>query len=172
MEENRPKKILLMQITVTILAIFILLIWVFNLKNIWRNNQQTSATSDQESWVKLKTDLNKTLADIQGQLGKINKVAVPQASTSSTDFLVNLLKNTKSSTSPSAVDIVMATTTVATSSIVSTSSIATTTFEAETPLPVDKQNNCPKYINCMPTIGSAPVCQIPVGCEGITALVY
>lgn len=161
MEENRSKKILLMRITVTILAILILLIWIFNLKNVWRSERQSPITSDQESWVKLKTDLNKTLTDIQNQLNRINKASAPPAA-SSTDFLVNLLKNTKNSTSSLTVDATIATTTV----------MATTTFEVASSSPVNRQNNCPKYINCMPTIGSAPVCQIPVGCEGITALVY
>lgn len=31
---------------------------------------------------------------------------------------------------------------------------------------------CPAYINCMPTIGEAPLCNIPPGCEGITQFVY
>lgn len=33
-------------------------------------------------------------------------------------------------------------------------------------------NNCPKYINCMPTIGQENSCVIPQGCEGITIPVY
>jgi hypothetical protein len=31
---------------------------------------------------------------------------------------------------------------------------------------------CPIYIDCMPKIGEAPVCQIPAGCEGITQIAY
>ncbi|MBN2853987.1 hypothetical protein JXK06_00415 [Patescibacteria group bacterium] len=34
-------------------------------------------------------------------------------------------------------------------------------------------NNCPDYINCMPTIGGpARSCAIPPGCEGITQIVW
>jgi hypothetical protein len=32
--------------------------------------------------------------------------------------------------------------------------------------------NCPKYIDCMPTIGAAKSCVVPLGCEGITIIAY
>ncbi|MDD2354072.1 MAG: hypothetical protein PHH52_01325 [Patescibacteria group bacterium] len=35
-----------------------------------------------------------------------------------------------------------------------------------------KRNNCPEWINCMPTVGEARPCQIPPGCEGITQIAY
>jgi hypothetical protein len=35
-----------------------------------------------------------------------------------------------------------------------------------------KAINCPEWVNCMPTIGEAPSCEIPPGCEGITQKVY
>lgn len=159
MEENRPKKILLMKIVVAILAIGILFIWVFNLKNVWRNEHQVPAVSDADSWLKLRNDLNKTLVDIQQQLSQMNKIGTSQGSSSSSDFLVNLAKNTKNYSSSSSVEI------VATSTI--------TTPPATSSLPsVNQLGNCPKYINCMPTVGLAHPCQIPVGCEGVTTLVY
>lgn len=39
---------------------------------------------------------------------------------------------------------------------------------------VDKEltKNCPAYVNCMPMIDSVINCSIPVGCEGVTQLVY
>lgn len=37
---------------------------------------------------------------------------------------------------------------------------------------VPETNNCPAYVNCMPTTGAVPSCQIPPGCEGITQIVY
>ncbi|MDI3496288.1 MAG: hypothetical protein PWQ35_309 [Patescibacteria group bacterium] len=35
-----------------------------------------------------------------------------------------------------------------------------------------KKANCPEWINCMPTVGEARPCQIPLGCEGITQIAY
>ena len=32
--------------------------------------------------------------------------------------------------------------------------------------------NCPEWINCMPTIGEARSCVIPLGCEDITKIAY
>ncbi len=39
-------------------------------------------------------------------------------------------------------------------------------------LPPKNLNNCPAYINCMPTIGVARPCVIPPGCEEFTQIVY
>lgn len=47
--------------------------------------------------------------------------------------------------------------------------IASSSSEAIT---LPETNNCPAYVNCMPTIGATPSCQIPPGCEGITQIVY
>jgi len=44
---------------------------------------------------------------------------------------------------------------------------------AKDPLLQPTPNNCPDYINCMPTIGGpARNCAIPPGCEGITQIVW
>lgn len=35
-----------------------------------------------------------------------------------------------------------------------------------------KDENCPEYIDCMPTIGEAVDCVVPTGCENITQIAY
>ena len=54
-----------------------------------------------------------------------------------------------------------------------TSSPANSSTSTSTPSsPILKNNNCPAYINCMPTIGEARSCQVPPGCEGVTVIAY
>lgn len=35
-----------------------------------------------------------------------------------------------------------------------------------------ENKNCPAYANCMPVVGGQVDCSVPLGCEGITQLVY
>jgi len=164
-EDDRNKKILLMKIGVAVFTIVILFIWIFNLKNVWRNERQTSSVNNQTSWLKLKTDLDKTLGGIQRQLNQMNQAGVSQKS-SSTNFLVNLVKNSKQNVSPSH-------TTTSPAMVTTTVAVPATIVPRATSSVVNHQKNCPKYINCMPTTdGLTHSCQIPPACKNITTLVY
>ncbi len=45
--------------------------------------------------------------------------------------------------------------------------------EADKRVPKPKAENCPEWINCMPRIGTETTpCEIPLGCEDVTQIVY
>lgn len=156
MDQNQKKKILIMQIGATILVIFILVIWIINLKNVWRADKEFATKNDDQEWSNLKNDLEKTLSEVQNQMKQINQTRKEQESLKNRSFLSDLVAETKNLPSPP-----VTSTTTATSSASATG----------TPPKVNRPN-CPEWINCMPTIGQARTCQIPVGCEGITQIAY
>lgn len=157
MDEKQKKKMLIMQIGAGGLTCLILVLWIFNLKNVWQEDRALP-TNDNSQWLSLKNDLDKTLTDVKKQLNKIDKNRKEAAA--GDNFLTDLIKETKNISS-------------ATSSIVSTSSpISSSSPTTTSTSPINKNKNCPEYINCMPTIDAARPCQIPVGCEGITAIAY
>ncbi len=176
-EKERNKRILFMKIGVVFFTILILSIWVFNLKNVWRDNNQTPSSHNQASWSNLKVNWDKTITSIQQQLNK-NQQAKNLQKASSTKFLVNLLNNTRTYSSSSSVIKTTATVPVVSTSVSIPTPIPvssnTPRFISTTSSPlISNSRNCPQYINCMPTIDEpAHSCQIPAGCENITTLVY
>jgi len=160
MDEEKQKKIFLMKIGVAFLAGLILILWVFNLKNVWRFNQINAPTDSQADWQSIKTNLDKSISEISDRLNKENDQALAQQIASST-LLQDLVKETSKL--------------AASSTAATTSTTSLPVSPATSTLPgLDKKTgkNCPQYIDCMPTVGSAPDCSIPVGCEGITEKVY
>lgn len=155
MDNERRKKVLIMQIGATILAVFILVVWILNLQNVWRVDKELAANNDSEQWLKIKADLSKTLSDVQSQMKEINRTRKEQEDIKNRNFLSDLVDETKK----------FASTTVATSTPVATSTATSTAPKSPRP-------GCPEWINCMPSIGEARSCQIPVGCEGITQIAY
>ena len=57
----------------------------------------------------------------------------------------------------------------ATEELVVDEPVVATSTEATSSAPIF---SCPAYIDCMPKIGDAPACQIPVGCEDVTQIAY
>ncbi len=158
--ESEKKKIFMMRVIIGSVAFIILILWAFNLKNVWQdsqNNNQASSTA----WLSLKNDLEKTLGEAQTKLDKIeaDKAAAEAERKSGDKFLSGLLEGAAQNASSSAA--------TATSSPVLTAS--STVGNASTTKAV---SDCPKYIDCMPTIGKAKPCVIPPGCEGITLIAY
>jgi hypothetical protein len=143
MDEERQKKIFLMKAGIGFFMVLILVLWIFNLKNVWRNspvNGNSQATSTKTEWTQLKNDLSETISELSARLDKIETDKKTMETIASSSLIQELIKETER---------------LATSSASST-----------------KNNNCPAYINCMPTIGEARPCQIPAGCEGITQIAY
>jgi len=155
MDSERKKKVLIMQIGATILAIFILVVWILNLQNVWRIDKELAANNDSAQWLKIKDDLNKTLSAVQSQMKEINQAKKKQEDIKNRNFLSDLVDETKK----------FASTTVATSTPIATSPATSTAPKAP-------RLGCPEWINCMPSIGETRSCQIPVGCEGITQIAY
>lgn len=175
MNDERQKRVFLLRVGVVGLAILILILWIFNLKNVWRAGSEAVRENSSNEWATLKADLDKTLTDAKSQLGQIKKIKEDKGEAAGNTLIADLLKETEklaSSTATAAstgTDIINGTTT----GLITTTSplMATGTKTAEI-----KPKNCPEYINCMPTIvetrGEARSCVIPVGCEGITQIVY
>jgi hypothetical protein len=161
MDEKIQKKYLLLKVGVISLAILILALWAFNLKNVWLADQKLAPSENNEEWADLKTSLDKTLVNVKSQVDNIQKTKEAAKKTADQALLTGLLEETEKRASA------IASSTVATSSATSSNVTATTT-----PSPVGSTNNCPEYIDCMPTIGATRPCQIPVGCEGITQIAY
>ena len=157
MENERKKKVLIMQIGATVFAVFILVIWILNLKNVWQVDQKLAPADKSQEWLKIKADLSKTLSDVQNQLKQIDQNRKEQENIKNSNFLSDLVEETKKMASTT----VVATTTapIATSTSSSTASKL-------------KRQGCPEWINCMPSVGAARPCQVPAGCEGITQIAY
>ncbi len=154
------------RISVAVLAILILALWVFNLQNVWRQEKKMSGPDDSQEWASLKNDLDKTLAGLKDKLSQFDKAN--KDNVKNQEFLNNLVNETKrlaSSTSASSA------TEGSVGSPIATQPEATTT-PSSTAQFAPKGQNCPAYIDCMPTIGAARPCQIPAGCEGITQIAY
>jgi predicted RND superfamily exporter protein len=162
---------LLLKILVVFFTILILVFWVFNLKNVWKTDKEMSANNkNQKSLTELSADFNKVLSEIQVGLNQVDENKVSREATS-TDFLTNLVKSVNSSSS---VNIASTSENISSSTkiISPTNTVDLNSTSSET-LFNSKEGNCPKYINCMPIIGSqVRSCQIPSGCENITTLVY
>ena len=140
-----------MQIGAGILTGLVLIFWILNLKNVWQVNKELVANNDSQ-WVNLKNDLDTTLVDLKKQLNQLDKNKKETAA--GDNLIADLIKKTGELAS-------------------STSEISTSSPIATTSPTVNQSNkNCPEYIDCMPTIGAARPCQIPVGCEGLTVIAY
>lgn len=150
MNDDRQKKIRLMQIAVVIIVGIILVIWIGNIKNVWRfNNVNFSSNEEELNWSEIKNGFNKTIidakssfqADQQKQIREVGQV-----------FIDDLIEETEK--------------------------LAASSSENNISSP-SSGLDCPLYIDCMPTIidSSSPVkevrsCQVPIGCEEITQIVY
>ncbi len=172
-EEDRRKRILIMKIGVSVLTVAILFFWIFNLKNNWRSEQQSTA-NQQNSLKSFTSNFNKAVQNIQGQLNK-NKQIQNNLSTTSTSTLLTPIvpsKNSNATISSSTVSQIVSSSTL--------KNIPAQLVTKHSPPIISSSTStsrgnirCPQYINCMPTYGQAArSCQIPTGCENITQLVY
>lgn len=153
MNQGEPnyKKALFLKIFIIVIAAFILFLWLANLRNVLQDDR----SSNNQVWQKI-------TEDIDSSLDHLNKISDEMASTSaSNEEFVEKLINLASSSSP----IQSGTSTIKLELKEELSDLiknATTTVK----------NNCPPYINCMPTIGEARPCVVPVGCEDVTQIAY
>ncbi len=159
---ERDRKILFIELAVIIFAILILVIWIFNLKNIWRREKEINRSNNKQQWLSIKNDLNNTIVDLKSKFTKIKDIQKKEEEVRDKVFLQNLLQTTKNKASS----------TKASSISVTSSKKVNQANNFKSVSPQDIGSNCPSYINCMPTIGASPSCQIPSGCQGITKIVY
>ena len=123
MEPAQQKKIFLVKVGVISLTALILILWIFNLPNVWRDDQKYAATGSQnDQWQQLKTDLDKTLASLnqlnQSAASKTNITAI-----AGNAMLSDVLTGAKR----------LASTTAATTTIKAAVTMATSTKATSTP---------------------------------------
>lgn len=166
MNEDDKKKIFMSRVVIGSIAFVILILWGFNLKNVWSDGRSKNESSAE--WSNLKTELEKSLNEAQVKLNKIEADKAAVEKKTGDNFLAGLLeeagKNASSSVANNSSSASIATTSP-TNAATSTPNIGRTASST-------KNINCPKYIDCMPTIGKAKPCVVPLGCEGITLIAY
>jgi len=158
--EDRQKKILMMKIGVGAIIVLIFLLWVFNMKNLWRPIMINNNNGQTQDLTKFKSDINNQMTEINKRLNDITDQKQEAANKAGNDLLNKVINGTANSTSSSG---------TSTSSPISTSTNPVVSVPDKTKV---KDSKCPAYIDCMPTIGASKPCQIPVGCEGITQIAY
>lgn len=152
MEEERRKKITIMRFGVVAIMILILLLWVFNLRGSLHDSREKNVGTNDQEWQDMREDLQQTLTSVKQDLNEL-KATKEQA-------------DADQAAAEAIIDSLSEKTDKNTSGAVSTSTEVI-------PAPgMASDDNCPAYINCMPTIGEARPCQIPAGCEGITQIAY
>lgn len=170
MEPEGKKKNFLIKVTVISFTALVLILWVFNLKNIWRDSGEHVSKSTEDEWWQLREDLSGTLASLNN-LGQKISTSSNLTTMVGNEMLSDVLSGAKELSSSSKETIIpgaVASSTSATSTLPGGSndhSNASGTKEI-------KNKQCPEYINCMPTIGENRPCVIPAGCEGVTKIAY
>ncbi|NCO00006.1 hypothetical protein GW920_02675 [Candidatus Falkowbacteria bacterium] len=163
------KKLLLMKISVSVLALGLFLLWSFNLKNIWNLSSQTAKNSnDTSAWEVLRNDVSRTMAMARGQFNQISDTQEEASANQGQDFLLDVLATARQT---------VASTTGTTSIEIIPVIISPPIVNIPPPATPIKNINCPDWINCMPTVvgtndNMSSICQVPVGCEGITQIAY
>ncbi|MCX6794922.1 MAG: hypothetical protein NTY31_02970 [Candidatus Falkowbacteria bacterium] len=168
MNETEKKKIFIARVIIGSVAFIILILWAFNLKNVWqdsRNNNQASSTA----WSSLKDDLGRTLGEAQVKLNQIKGDKAAAEKKAGDEFLSGLLEEAVKNASSSALTATSSAAVATSSPIFSATSTPSAGKIASSTKPTA---NCPQYIDCMPTIGAAKPCVVPSGCEGITLIAY
>ncbi len=151
--DEQAKKKFLMKVVIISLMILILIFWVLNIKNVFRNNTLTDNGQSATEWQNMKNDFNDTINKMSQSLSEIE--ATNEKLKNASSSLVN--------------ELIIETNKIASSTVASSTAAST---ETSTSSPSEIKSNCPSFINCMPRIGEEVNCQIPAGCEGITQIAY
>ena len=167
MEQERQKKLFMMRVVIGSVAFIILILWAFNLKNVWQNSRNKNESSAQ--WLNLKKELAKTLDETQVKLNKIEEDKAAAKKKAGNEFLSGLLEKTEKNSAAGATTANLPSDAATSSPIVPATSTPNIGRIASTTKP---SANCPQYIDCMPTFDQANPCIVLPGCEGITMIVY
>jgi len=162
--EEQAKKKFIMKIGIISFMVLILIFWILNIRNVFQGNPSINNVQKTTESQKLQADFNQAIDKMSQSLDKISATneKLKTASSSLLSELMAGINNIASSTNNSS-------TFLATSSLSEASSSPLVEVPASsTPI----NDSCPPYINCMPSVGEARPCQIPVGCEGITQIAY
>lgn len=166
MADEQAKKNFLIKVGVATIMALVFIFWLLNIKNVFISEAQDSNQTASEV-ANLKKDFADTINQMGESLAKVEE-RNNELNAASSSLINELIIETNKVASSS--EATLASSTLATSSQISTSSFPI--------IPVVNSStnktkfDCPAYIDCMPTVGAARPCQIPVGCEGITQIAY
>ncbi len=147
---SHKKKTRFMQIAITIFAVVILFFWLSNIDNAFQKTKELSNNEGRLKWQEFKADLDKTIESVNHHFQAAKKENQEENIKEDSDALID--------------DLITATEKLASSTI---------TIPSDNPEAPIINNNCPEWIDCMPTIDAKPrPCVIPPGCEGITQIAY
>lgn len=152
MNDDKQQKQRLLIVLVVSLTIFIFLIWLFNLQNRIKNIEDLKIVPQNQELSELRQDFDEAINQINQS---INEVENKELTTEFKEEFKNEIKEEFLN------DVIKE----------DSDGVATSSAE-EYVVPV---NNCPAYVNCMPTFGGSgngPACYIPPACEGITQMVW
>jgi hypothetical protein len=162
--DEKDKKLLLYS-AVTFFLVLIFFLWILNLPSILNSNTIEEEETDNFNWGEITKTLKKTWSGFTDNWDEVN-LDLENEVEKNPDIFIGSSTSTEE---------------------ISTSTIDVEKFEdmqmelkklekalEEAQIKKQNPNNCPEWINCMPTYGdSGPRdCTIPVGCEGITEKVY
>lgn len=161
MKDQEAKKSLFIKIGVSVFIIFIFILWSASLKNVFKYYDQ----EDSLSFSQISSNLDESIKEAKEKAEEINSQN-KNISSSSQDFVNDLIKKTEELTSSSSDKLI--------NPPVSSSTIILEEIKDEIIRLHDNKDasNCPQYINCMPTVGQINSCSVPSGCEKITQIVY
>lgn len=148
--EQDYSKAIIFKIGILLIIVVVLFLWLASLHNVLESN----SAANNEIWQKINKDVNDSLKNLDETVGSL------ASSTSENTFAEKLLDKASST-------IVSTVPTTTTAALVK-EELSDLIKKATTTV----KNSCPSYINCMPTIGEARPCVIPVGCEDVTQIAY
>jgi len=149
MNDSRKNLRLFVKIIVAVLGFIIFLIWSFNLKNVWL----ISKSSKNQEFSDVKNNFSEAMVDLKDKINLVKTDNAKKEKIKAELFIKELLKETEN---------------IGSSTLEEAKNDNSTSSVQLKP----SNQNCPQYINCMPTIGEARNCNVPLGCEGLTTLLY
>ena len=164
MEEDRQRKLVIMKIGVAVAALIIFAVWFLNFRHLWQS-ADLAGGSKQSELSRVRQEISQSIKEAQTKMSEAEKQEKLQSDADKLleDLVNEAEKIASSSTSTAETELASSTasTTIESPGLIASSSTSSA-----------RRANCPAYIDCMPTIGEARPCQIPVGCEGFTQIAY
>lgn len=150
MAASQKEKALLLKILVLSFTVLIFFAWIFNLQSRLKNIEDLTLVPKNDEFSEIKDNLDQVVEDLNTKL-KDEK-----------DTFGQVVEDIKEDNLNQDLDQELGLEEENLPPLVE-----------EEPLSKPNPNNCPEYINCMPTVGGeARSCAIPSGCEEITQVVW
>lgn len=165
--EAEEKKRLIMKVGVISFSVIIFILWVFSVGFSFNSKKNNIEEGD--------ITLRQNLQEIINTTHQNFNVS-SDSNTEEKNFLDNLLKSINDKNQEKIAEVNLENIEDTEKIVLTATSTESQKFlqelENKLPLEDDVRNDCPAYINCMPTIGQSQPCVIPSGCEAITQIVY